>query len=79
VNIDETISSSVQPEKTKSLESTKQKCKSSEHVSDVELQATSSLAQMSRKKAKKAVKKIIAAEVRRVPSAFDDDIFTEPG
>jgi hypothetical protein len=33
---------------------------------------------MSRKKAKKAVKKIIAAEVRRVPSAFDDDIFAKP-
>jgi hypothetical protein len=37
-----------------------------------------SLAQMSRKKAKKAIKKIVAAEVRRVPSAFDDDFFTEP-
>jgi hypothetical protein len=33
---------------------------------------------MSQKKAKKAVKKIVAAEVRRVPSAFDDDIFAEP-
>jgi hypothetical protein len=32
---------------------------------------------MSQKKAKKVVKKIIAAEVRRVPSAFDDDIFAE--
>jgi hypothetical protein len=30
------------------------------------------------KKAKKVVKKIVAAEVRRVPSAFDDDFFTEP-
>jgi hypothetical protein len=33
---------------------------------------------MSRKKAKKAVKKIVAAEVQRVPSAFDDDLFAEP-
>jgi hypothetical protein len=78
MNIDETTSSSVQPAKTKSLESTKRKRKSSEHVSDVELQAATSLAQMSRKKAKKAVKKIIAAEVRRVPSTFDDDSLAEP-
>jgi hypothetical protein len=34
---------------------------------------------MSRKKAKKAVKKIVSTEVRRVPSAFDNDLFTEPG
>jgi hypothetical protein len=33
---------------------------------------------MSQKKAKKAIKKVIAAEIRRVPSAFDDDIFAEP-
>jgi hypothetical protein len=33
---------------------------------------------MSRKKAKKADKKIIATEVQRVPSTFDDDIFAEP-
>jgi hypothetical protein len=59
VNIDETISFSVQPAKTKSLESTKRKRKSSEHVSDVELQVTTSLAQMSRKKTKKAVKKLL--------------------
>jgi tRNA uridine 5-carbamoylmethylation protein Kti12 len=78
LNIDETTSSSVQPAKTKSLESTKWKQKSSEHVSDVELEAASSLAQMSRKKSKKAVKKIVATEVRRVPSVFDDDIFAEP-
>jgi hypothetical protein len=62
----------------KSLESSKRKRKSSEQVSDAELQAPSSLAQMSQKKAKKAVKKIVATEVRRVPSAFDDDIFAEP-
>jgi hypothetical protein len=76
--IDETMSSSVQPVKTRSLESTKRKHETSEQVSDVELQAASSLAQMSRKKAKKAIKKIVAAEVRRVPSAFDDDLFAEP-
>jgi hypothetical protein len=34
---------------------------------------------MSRKKAKKAVKKIVSTEVRWVPSAFDEDLFTEPG
>jgi hypothetical protein len=33
---------------------------------------------MSRKKAKKAVKKVVSSEVRRVPSALDDDLFTEP-
>jgi hypothetical protein len=60
---DETTSSNVQPAKTKSLESMKRKCKSSEQVSDVELQAASNLAQMSQKKAKKVVKKIVAAEV----------------
>jgi hypothetical protein len=73
----ETTSSSVQPAKTKSLESSKRKRKSSEQVSDAKLQAASSLAQMSQKKAKKVVKKIVAAEVRRVPSAFDDDIFAK--
>jgi hypothetical protein len=64
--------------KTKSLDSSKHKRKSSEQVSDAELQAASILTQMSHKKAKKAVKKIAAAEVRRVPSAFDDDLFVEP-
>jgi hypothetical protein len=77
--IDDTTSSSVQPTKTRSLESLRRKRKSSEQISDAELQAASSLAQMSQKKAKKAVKKIVTAEVRRVPSAFDDDIFAEPG
>jgi hypothetical protein len=57
--INETTSSSVQLAKTKSLESSKRKCKASEHVLDVELQAASSLAQMSQKKAKKAIKKVI--------------------
>jgi hypothetical protein len=33
---------------------------------------------MSRKKAKKVVKKVVFSEVRRVPSTFDDDLFTEP-
>jgi hypothetical protein len=77
--IDETTSSSVQPAMTRSLESSKRKRKSSKQISDAELQAASNLAQMSQKKAKKAVKKIVTAEVRRVPSAFDDDIFAEPG
>jgi hypothetical protein len=52
--------------------------RSSEQVSDAELQVASSLAQMSRKKAKKVVKKVVSSEVRRVPSAFDDDLFMEP-
>jgi hypothetical protein len=60
-----------------SLESSKRKRKSSEQVSDAELQAASSLAQMSRKKAKKAIKKVVSFEVQRVPSAFDDDLFVE--
>jgi hypothetical protein len=33
---------------------------------------------MSRKKSKKAVKKVVSSGVRRVPSAFDDDFFVEP-
>jgi hypothetical protein len=66
------------PSKTKTLESSKRKRRSSEQVSDTEIQAASSLAQMSRKKAKKVVKKVVSSEVRRVPSAFDDDLFTEP-
>jgi hypothetical protein len=70
---DETTSSGVVPSRTKSLESSKHKRRSSEQVSDVELQAASSLAQMRHKKAKKAIKKIASSEVRRVPSAFDDD------
>jgi hypothetical protein len=57
------------------LESSKRKRKTSERVSDVELQAASGLAQMSRKKLKKAVKKISSSGVRRVPSAFDDNVF----
>jgi hypothetical protein len=34
---------------------------------------------MSRKKLKKAVKKVSSSRVRRVPSAFDDDLFVEAG
>jgi hypothetical protein len=40
---------------------------------EAELQAASGLAQLSRKKLKKAVKKVSSVSVRRVPSAFDDD------
>jgi hypothetical protein len=61
-----------------SLESSKHKHKSSEQLLDAELQAASSLARMSRKKSKKAVKKVVSSEVRRVPSAFDDSLFMEP-
>jgi hypothetical protein len=75
---DETTSYGVQPSKTRSLESSKRKRKSSEQVSDAELQAASSLAQMGRKKSKKAVKKVVSSGVRWVPSAFDDDLFIEP-
>jgi hypothetical protein len=75
---DETTTSGVQPSKTKSLESSKRKRRTSEQVSDAELQAASGLAQMSRKKSKKAVKKVVSSGVRRVPSAFDDNLFVEP-
>jgi hypothetical protein len=75
---DETSSSVVCPEKTKSLESSKQKRKTSEAISDVEIQAASGLAQLGRKKIKTAVKKIAVAEVRHVPSAFDDDTIAKP-
>jgi hypothetical protein len=75
---DEPSSSVVRLEKMKSLESSKRKSKSSEAVSDVELQATSSLAQLGQKKIKTAVKKVVVAEVRHVPSTFDDDVIVEP-
>jgi hypothetical protein len=75
---DETSASTVRPERTRSLESSKRKRKSSEVVSDAKIQAASSLAQLSRKKTKKAVKKIAIAEVQRVPSTFDDDMIVEP-
>jgi hypothetical protein len=76
--MDKTSSSTVRPEKTRSLESSKRKRKSSEVVSDVELQVASSLAQLSRKNTKKDVKKIVVAKVWRVPSAFDDDMIVKP-
>jgi hypothetical protein len=75
--IDESTSSGVQPSSTRSLESSKRKHRTSEQISDVELQAASSLAQMSRKKLKKAVRKVSSSGVRRVPSAFDDNLFVE--
>jgi hypothetical protein len=75
--INESTSSGVQPSKTRSLESTKCKRGTSEQISDAELQAASGLAQMSRKKSKKAVKKVVSSGVQRVPSAFDD-VFMEP-
>jgi hypothetical protein len=73
----EGTSSGVKPSRTKSLESSKRKRKTSERTSDVELQAASGLAQMSRKRLKKAAKKVSSVGVRRVPSAFDDDAFVE--
>jgi uncharacterized protein YktA (UPF0223 family) len=65
------------PEKTKFLESIKRKHKSTDIASEVELQAGTGLAGLSRKKLKKVVKKVAAAEVRQVPSVFDDDFFTK--
>jgi hypothetical protein len=50
--IEESTSSGVQPSKTRSLESTKRKRRTSEQISDAELQAASGLAQMSRKNSK---------------------------
>jgi hypothetical protein len=74
----EGASSGVKPSKTRSLESSKRKRKTSEHqTSDAELQAASGLAQMSCKRLKKAVKKVPSVGIRRVPSAFDDDAFME--
>jgi hypothetical protein len=74
----EGTSSGVKPSRTKSLESSKHKRKTSElRTSDAELQAASGLAQMSPKRLKKAVKKVSSVGVRRVPSAFDDDAFVE--
>jgi hypothetical protein len=77
--VNESTSSGVKPSRTRSLESSKRKRKSSERISDVELHAASGLAQMSHKKLKKAVKKVSSSEVRRVPSAFDDDVFVGAG
>jgi hypothetical protein len=74
---DGTPSTAVCPEKTKSLESNKRKHQSTEGVTDVELQAATSLTGLSRKKMKKVVKKVVTAEVRRVPAAFDDEFPVE--
>jgi hypothetical protein len=72
--VDESTSSGGKPSKTRSLESSKRKRKISERISNVELQVASDLAQMSRKKLNKVVKKVSSSGVRRVPSAFDDDL-----
>jgi hypothetical protein len=61
---DENTSSGVQPSKTRSLESTKRMRRTSEQISDAELQAASGLAQMSRKKSKKVVKKVVSSGVQ---------------
>jgi hypothetical protein len=74
----EGTSSGVKPSRTRSLESSKRKRKTSEpQTSEAELQAASGLAQMSRKKLKKAAKKVLSSGVWRVPSAFNDDTLTE--
>jgi hypothetical protein len=68
----------MKPSRTRSLESSKQKRKTSEpQTSEAELQAASGLAKMSRKRLKKDVKKVSSTGVRRVPSAFDDDTLTK--
>jgi hypothetical protein len=56
---------------------TKRKRRTSEQISDAELQAAFGLAQMSRKKSKKVVRKVVSLGVRRVPSAFDDNLVVE--
>jgi hypothetical protein len=76
-SVNKGTSSGVKPSKTRSLESSKRKRKTSERTSDAELQAASGLAKMNRKKLKKAVRKVSSVGVRRVPSAFDDDAFEE--
>jgi hypothetical protein len=76
-SVSEGTSFGVKPSRTRSLESSKRKRKTSEQTSDAELQAASGLAQMSHKKLKKAVKKVSSVGVRRVPSAFDDDALVE--
>jgi hypothetical protein len=74
----EGTSSGVKPSRTRSLELSKRKRKTSEpRTLEGKLQAASGLAQMSRKKLKKAVKKVSSTGVRRVPSAFNDDTLGE--
>jgi uncharacterized protein YktA (UPF0223 family) len=69
---DRTSSATMCPEKTRSLESNKRNHKSTKVVSDAKLQDATGLIGLSRKNMKKAVKKVAAAEVHCVPSAFDD-------
>jgi hypothetical protein len=77
--VGETSSSVLRPEKTKSLESSKRKRKTSEDTSDARIQAASSLTQLGQKKTKKAVKKVAAAIVQRVPYGFsDNEMANEP-
>jgi hypothetical protein len=73
----EGTSSGVKPSRTRSLESSKRKRNTFERTLEAELQAASGLAQMSRKRLKKTLKKVSSVGVRRVPSAFDDDAFVE--
>jgi hypothetical protein len=75
---DDTSSATICPDKTKSLESSKWKRKTSEAVLDAKIQAASSLAQLGQKKIKTTIKKIVTAEVHCVPCAFDDDMIAEP-
>jgi hypothetical protein len=53
------------------------KKKSSKKSQGIPDETMSSGVQPAKTKAKKAVKKVISSEVRRVPSAFDDDLFVE--
>jgi hypothetical protein len=76
--VEGTSSATLCLEKTRSLESSKRKHKSTEAISDAELQAAIGLTGLSGKKMKKAVKKVVSAGVRRIPSAFDDDFLAEP-
>jgi hypothetical protein len=72
-------SPAVCPLQTKYLESSKRKRKASESTFEAEIQVTSNLAELGRKKAKKAVKKVSVVIVQRVPSAFyDEEMEDEP-
>jgi hypothetical protein len=57
-SVSEGTSSWVKPSRTRSLESSKRKRKTSDRTSDAELQVASGLAQMSRKKLKKTARKV---------------------
>jgi hypothetical protein len=63
-SVNKGTSSGVKPSRTRSLELSKRKRKTSERTSDAELQAASGLAKMSRKKLKKAVRKVSSVGVR---------------